>query len=59
MNGLIDIILSIRYDRGVVMIRNVDLSKLEKIIRKYGADYESWKVIPNEEETKRLKLNKN
>ncbi|MEM4090195.1 MAG: hypothetical protein QXQ46_05525 [Thermoplasmatales archaeon] len=41
------------------MIRDVGLSKMEKIIRKYGADYESWKVIPNEEEIKRLKLNKN
>ncbi|MEM4084191.1 MAG: hypothetical protein QW752_04020 [Thermoplasmata archaeon] len=48
---MIDHIPSIRYDRGIVMIKNVNLSKLEKIIRKYGADYESWKVIPNEEET--------
>ncbi|MEM3191205.1 MAG: hypothetical protein QW292_03770 [Candidatus Parvarchaeota archaeon] len=59
VNGLIDNIPSIRYDRGIVTIRNVDISKLEKIIRKHGADYKSWKVIPNEEETKRLKLNKN
>jgi hypothetical protein len=59
VNGLIDDLPSIRYDRGIVMIREGDLSKLEKIIRKYGADYETWKVIPNEEETKRLKLNKN
>ncbi|MEM3193078.1 MAG: hypothetical protein QXZ17_09955 [Nitrososphaerota archaeon] len=35
LNGLIDHIPSIRYDRGIVMIRNVDLSNLEKIIRKY------------------------
>ncbi|MEM0167974.1 MAG: hypothetical protein QW515_05025 [Thermoplasmatales archaeon] len=35
MNGLIDHIPSIRYDRGIVMIREVDLSNLEKIIRKY------------------------
>ncbi|MEM3829910.1 MAG: hypothetical protein QXP36_11970 [Conexivisphaerales archaeon] len=34
LNGLIDHIPSIRYDRGIVMIRDVDLSKLEKIIRK-------------------------
>ncbi|MEM3191662.1 MAG: hypothetical protein QW292_06150 [Candidatus Parvarchaeota archaeon] len=32
---MIDNIPSIRYDMGIVMIRNVDISKLEKIIRKY------------------------
>ncbi|MEM4090678.1 MAG: hypothetical protein QXQ46_08045 [Thermoplasmatales archaeon] len=56
---MIDNIPSIRYDRRIVMIRDVNISKLDKIIRKYGADYESWKVISNEEKTKRLKLNKN
>ena len=50
---------SIRYDRGIVMIREGDLSKLEKIIRRYGAEYEAWRVIPNEEETRILKLDKN
>ncbi|MEM4090352.1 MAG: hypothetical protein QXQ46_06335 [Thermoplasmatales archaeon] len=59
VNGLIDNILSIRYDRGIVMIKNINLSKLEKIIRKHGTDYETWKVIPNGEETKRLKLDEN
>lgn len=59
VNGLMDDLPSIRYDRGVVMIRERDLSKLEKIIKKYGADYETWKVIPNEEEMKKLQLKKN
>ncbi|MEM3191402.1 MAG: hypothetical protein QW292_04775 [Candidatus Parvarchaeota archaeon] len=35
VNGLIDNIPSIRYDRSIVMIKNVDISTLEKIIRKY------------------------
>ncbi|MEM3192001.1 MAG: hypothetical protein QXV17_08505 [Candidatus Micrarchaeaceae archaeon] len=41
------------------MIRDVDISKLEKIIKKYVTYYKSLKVIPNKVETKRLKLNKN
>ncbi|MEM3906945.1 MAG: hypothetical protein QXZ17_08815 [Nitrososphaerota archaeon] len=34
VNGLMDHIPSIRYGKGIVMIREMDLSKLEKIIRK-------------------------
>ena len=58
VNGLIDDLPSIRYDRGIVMIREGDLSKLEKVIRRYGAEYETWRVIPNEEETRILKLDR-
>lgn len=59
INGLMDALPSIRYDRGIVMIRERDLVELERLIKKYGADYETWKVIPNEEETSKLQLSKN
>jgi hypothetical protein len=32
---------------------------VEGLIKKYGADYETSRVIPRKEETKKLQLNKN
>lgn len=58
VKGLVDDFPSIRYDRGIVMIRNEDLKKVEGLIKKYGADYETWKVIPRKEETEKLQLNR-
>lgn len=43
---------------GIVMIRESDLSKLETLIKKCGSDYETWRVLPKDEEIKRLQLNK-
>lgn len=56
IDGLMNDFPSIRYYRGIVMIREKDLTKLEKLIKKYGADYETWKVIPSEEEIRKLQL---
>ena len=38
------------------MIREEDMEKVEELVREYGAEYRSWKVIPNEQEMKQLKL---
>ena len=58
VKGLVDDLPAIRYDRGILMVRESDLSKLETLIKKYGADYETWRVLPKDEEIKKLQLNK-
>ena len=54
--GLLEEIPSVRYEKGIIMIREVDLKTLEDLVSEHEADYRSWKVIPTEEETKLLKL---
>ncbi len=50
---------SIVYDGGIVMIGESDLSKLERKLKRCGADYETGKVLPKEEEMSKVPLNKN
>ena len=38
------------------MIREEDLDTVVSFIKKYGADYMKWTVIPEEEEIKQLGL---
>lgn len=54
--GLIEEIPSIRYDGGIVMVRNLDLKKITDLIEQYGAEYITWTVIPNEDEIVKLQL---
>ena len=54
--GLLEEIPSVVYERGVIMIREEDVKKVEELVREYGAEYRSWKVIPGEQEMKQLKL---
>ncbi len=54
--GLLERIPSVRYEKGLVMIREEDLDTVVSFIKKYNADYMKWKVIPEEEEMKQLGL---
>ncbi len=54
--GLLEEIPSVRYEKGMIMIRETDLEKVKSLISEYGADYRVWKVIPGDEEMKLLKL---
>ena len=54
--GLLETIPSVRYEKGLVMIREEDLDTVVSFIRKHRADYMKWKVIPEEEEMKQLGL---
>ena len=56
LKGVIEEIPSVRYDRGMVMVREVDLEKIVGLVEEYGAEYQAWKVIPNDEEMKQLQL---
>ncbi len=54
--GLLEEIPSVRYEKGMIMIRETDLEKVKDMISEYGADYRVWKVIPDDEEMRLLKL---
>ena len=54
--GLLEEIPSVVYERGIIMIREEDVKKVEELVREYGAEYRPWKVIPGEQEMKQLKL---
>ncbi len=54
--GLLETIQSVRYEKGMVMIREEDLDTVVSFIRKYRTDYMKWKVISEEEERKQLGL---
>ena len=56
IKGLMDEIPAIRYDRGIVMIRENDLLKVKRLIKEFGADYTAWKVIPTSQEMRKLHL---
>ena len=54
--GMLGEILSIRYEKGIIMIRETNLEKVKDMIRECGVDYGMWKVIPGDEEMYLLKL---
>ena len=54
--GLLERIPSVRYEKGLVMIREEDLDTVVSFIKKYKTDYMKWTVIPEEEEIKQLRL---
>ena len=54
--GFLEEIPSVRYEKGMIMIREADLERLRDLVSEYGAEYRSWKVIPSDEEMKALKL---
>ena len=56
LKGLIEEIPSIRYDRGIIMIREFDLDAIARLVEQYGAEYNAWRVIPSEKERKQLQL---
>ena len=51
-----DEIPAIRYDKGIVMIRENDLLKVKRLIKEFGADCTAWKVIPTSQEMRKLLL---
>lgn len=53
--GLLETIPSVRYEKGMVMMREEDLDTVESLIRKHMVVYMNWKVIL-EEEIKQLGL---
>jgi len=54
--GLLEEIPSVRYEKGMIMIRETDLEKVMAQISEYGVDHRMRKVIPADEEMRHLKL---
>lgn len=52
--GLLDDIPSVRYERGIFMVRGEDTVAIRGFLKKSGAKYRMWEVNPNEREARLL-----
>jgi hypothetical protein len=56
VKGILDSVPSIRYEDGNFIVREEDFPVIKKFLEENGSSYRTWKVIPDEEEVKKLKL---
>ncbi len=54
MKGLQDSIPAIRYEDGNFIVREEDFPVIQKFLEDNGSSYRTWRVIPGEDEAKKL-----
>jgi len=55
-SGYLDNIRNIRYEKGIIVIRNEDKKKIISYLRGKGAKVIVWKIVPNTKEKMLLGL---
>ena len=56
VKGLLDSIPAIRYEDGNFIVREEDFPVIKKFLEESRTSYRTWRVIPEKEETEKLKL---
>ncbi len=54
--GVLDRIPSVRYERGIFLVRGTDVATITEFLKKNRVKYRMWEVTPDKRETKLLGL---